>query len=503
MSITGIGSNTANSALLLQNMENQLDVLSRQLGTGQKAAVYSDLGSQAGLTVGLDAQLSAINGFSDTNTTVSTTLGIQQEAISQLVGVGSTVQADIAQTSFTLNNNGQTSSQANAAAELDQIFNTLNTQAGDNYLFSGSGPNLPSVDTTAHILNGNGAAAGLKQVVSERNQADLGAGVPPLGRLVIPAVVGSTVSINEDVAGSPFGLKLAGVSSTLTGATITQPAGSPKAITVTLGPNPNSGDSVQFSLTLPDGTSQSIALQATSSATPGANQFAIGGTPAATAANLQAALTTAVANVAQTTLPAASAIAASNNFFNSNPPQRVAGPPFNSATALQNGTAANTVFWYTGENGATPARQTAIAQVGPSTQISYGMRANEPAIGALVANVAALATTTYSPANTNAAASYSALTQRVGANLAPQQGAQNFTDIVVDIANAKTAAQNADTVNQQTQSTLTDMLQKIEGVSTDQIGAQILAVQTSLQASLSTTARLSQLSLVNYLSGTG
>jgi hypothetical protein len=207
--------------------------------------------------------------------------------------------------------------------------------------------------------------------------------------------------------------------------------------------------------------------------------------------------------VAQTTLPAASAITASNNFFNSNPPQRVAGPPFNSATALQNGTAANTVFWYTGENGATPARQTAIALVGPSTQISYGMRANEQAIGALVANVAALATTTYAPANANAAVSYSALTQRVGANLSPQQGAQNFTDIVVDIANAKTAAQNADAVNQQTKSTLTDMLQKIEGVSTDQIGAQILAVQTSLQASLSTTARLSQLSLVNYLSGTG
>ena len=43
------------------------------------------------------------------------------------------------------------------------------------------------------------------------------------------------------------------------------------------------------------------------------------------------------------------------------------------------------------------------------------------------------------------------------------------------------------------------MLQHIEGVSTDQIGAQILALQTSLQASLSTTARLSQLSLVNYL----
>jgi hypothetical protein len=47
------------------------------------------------------------------------------------------------------------------------------------------------------------------------------------------------------------------------------------------------------------------------------------------------------------------------------------------------------------------------------------------------------------------------------------------------------------------------MLQKIEGVSSADIGTQILALQNSLQASLSTTVRLSQLSLVNYLGSTG
>ncbi len=44
------------------------------------------------------------------------------------------------------------------------------------------------------------------------------------------------------------------------------------------------------------------------------------------------------------------------------------------------------------------------------------------------------------------------------------------------------------------------MLQSIEGVDQNEVGAQILSLQTSLSASLSTTARLSQLSLVNYLS---
>jgi flagellar hook-associated protein 3 FlgL len=498
MAITGIGATIAANALAQQNMENQLDVLSRQLGTGQKAAVYSDLGSQAGLTVGLDAQLSAIGGFDNTNTTIATTLGIAEGTLSQIGDIQNSVQA-AAQTSqdFKLNANGQTALQSNAAGQLDEVLASLNTQVGDNYLFSGSALNQPSVETAAHILDGNGALAGLKQVISERSQADLG--TSGLGRLVIPPVVGTTVSINEDVAGSPFGFKLASVGSTLTGATVTQPAGAPKTATVTLGANPNNGDSVQFSLTLPDGTSQTITLQASSAASPGADQFAIGGTPAATAANLQAALTTAVGNLAQTTLPAASAVAAANNFFSSNPPQRVAGPPFNSATALQNGTAANTVFWYTGESGATPARQTASAQVGPTTTISYGLRANEPAFSTLVANVAVLAATSFAPGNANAAASYAALTSRVGGNLSTRQGVQNIGDIDADIANAQVTANNAQAANQQTKATLTDFLQKIEGVSTTEIGAQILALQTNLQASLSTTARLSQLSLVNYL----
>ena len=46
---------------------------------------------------------------------------------------------------------------------------------------------------------------------------------------------------------------------------------------------------------------------------------------------------------------------------------------------------------------------------------------------------------------------------------------------------------------------LTDLLQKIETVPQEQVGAQILSLQTSLQASLQTTAMLSKLSLINYM----
>ena len=43
------------------------------------------------------------------------------------------------------------------------------------------------------------------------------------------------------------------------------------------------------------------------------------------------------------------------------------------------------------------------------------------------------------------------------------------------------------------------MLDTIENVPPEQVGAQILALQTRLQASLQTTALLYQTSLVNYL----
>jgi len=499
MSITGPGSITAANILAVNNMNNQLNTLSEELGSGQMAQTYSGLGSQAGLTLALNAQLSAINGYSSTAATVGTTLSIAQSDLTALGSAGNSVEQSVSdQGAFALNSNGQTTTQQSAESQLDQILSLLNTQVGNNYIFSGSAVNQPSVASTNEILNGNGAQAGLTQVIAERAQADLGAN--GLGRLVIPPVSGSTVSIGEDVAGSPFGFKLAGVSSSLTGATVTGPSGSPASISVDLGANPNDGDSIQFSLNLPDGTSQTITLQATTASPPGANQFTIGANATATATNLQAALTTAVGNLAQTALPSASAVAAANDFFGSNPPLRVGGSsPFYAATQLVNGTAANTVFWYTGESGSTPARQTATAQVGPSMSIAYGMRANEQAISSLVANVAVLAATTYSASNPNAQASYQALSQKVAGNLSTQSGVQSISDIEADLANAQTTVSDATNLNTQTTTTLSGMLQGIDGVNQDQIGEQILNLQNSLSASLSVTARLAQLSLVNYL----
>jgi flagellar hook-associated protein 3 FlgL len=497
MSITGPGSITALNLAAQANMFNQLNTLSQQLATGDASQTYSGLGSQADVAVSLGAQLSAISGYSTTATTVGTTLTVAQSVLTQLNSAGSSVLQSInQQPAFSLNGNGQTATQQSAAGYLDQILSLLNTQVGNNYMFSGSALTQQSVASASDILNGNGTQAGFTQVISERLQADEGVG--NLGRLTIGGAAPS-VTLSSDT--SPFGFKLATVNSNLTGATVT---GSPPSISVNLGSNPNPGDTISFGLTLPDGSSQTITLQATTTSPPGANQFTIGATANATATNLQAALTTAVSNLAQTALPAASAIAAANNFFSSDPPQRVngGGPPpnFATATSLQNGTTANTVFWYTGENGATPARQTATAQVGPTMTIDYGMRANEQAISTLVGNVAVLAATTYSASNPNAQASYRDLTQSVTTNLDGPPGTQTVPNIEADLANAQTEVANATTLNTQTQNTLQNMLQGIEGVDQNKIGEDILTLQTNLSAAMSVSVRLAQISLVNFLS---
>jgi flagellar hook-associated protein 3 FlgL len=496
MSVTGVSSNIAPLIQSVLDINKRLGTLQQQLSTGQKSQTYGGLGAQSGVAVALNAQLAAISSYNDTITNVGTNISLQQQVLQQITSVGSTVQAATVQPKFAIDGSGQTTVQKTAQDQLNQILSALNTQGGNGYLFSGTGLNQPSVETADHILNGNGAQAGLKQVIAERNQADLGA--DGLGRLVIPAASGSIVSLSEDVAGSPFGLKLAGVNSTLTGATVSGPTGSPAGMSVDLGAsNPSNDDTITYTFSLPDGTTQTLKLQATTSTTPGTNQFTIGTTPAATAANLQAALTGGVSQIGSTSLSAASAMAASNDFFD-DPPMRVSGTAA-TATALVAGTSANTVFWYTGEDASGSIRSAATARIDAATTVFYGTQANEQGIRWIVQNVAALTATSYSSSDPNAAASYTALNQRVYSALAVPAGVQTIDDIEASLANAQTAMASAQSRHDQTANTLTDMLQSIEGVDTTAVGAQILSLQTILSASLSTTARLFQLNLLAYL----
>ena len=136
------------------------------------------------MVLSLNSQLAAINGYSNTTSTVNTTLDIAQSSLTELGTLSTTIQQEVTnQPSFNLDSNGQTTAQVAAASQLDEMLSLLNTQVGTNYIFSGSALNQPAVASTSQILNGTGAQAGLTQIINERQQADLGAS--GMGRLSV------------------------------------------------------------------------------------------------------------------------------------------------------------------------------------------------------------------------------------------------------------------------------------------------------------------------------
>jgi flagellar hook-associated protein 3 FlgL len=303
------------------NLNNQLTNLSTELATGEKSTTYAGMGTGEGFAIAARQQLSNISAFSDTQTNINTTIGAENTALQSLTSIATSVQGDASTTPQTLNSTGQTIGQANAQSQLVSLVGILNTQVGDRYIFSGSAISTPSVATADDILNGTSTQAGLKQLIAERAQAD---GTTGLGRLVIstPTTTGTapatttSFAVSEDSAGSPFGLKLSSVQSTLTGATVNGPSGSPASVSFSFGAtNPNPGGQVTLNFNLPDGTTSSVTLTASSANPPPTGTFSIGATPAATAANLNAALNTSIGTLANTSLVAASAVAAGNDFF--------------------------------------------------------------------------------------------------------------------------------------------------------------------------------------------
>ena len=622
MSINSI--NYASSLLgqSVRNINNQLSNLSTQLSTGVKSTNYAGMGVNEGFAVAARSQLANISAFGDTMTNVNTIIAAANTALQSLSDTGGQVQSNAAASPQNLTSTGQTVGQQNAQSELSSIVGILNTQVGDRYIFSGSAINTPAVASADDILNGTGTKAGLKQVIAERQQADLG--TSGLGRLVITAPTATSVQVAEDVAGSPFGLKLSSVSSSLTNATVTGPSGSPPAVAVDLtAGNPNPGDQISFAFNLPDGTTESIQLTASSATPPPTGSFAIGATPTLTTANLNAALNTAIGTLAGTKLVAASAVEAGDNFFNTDgtaagsvvnnqagpaapitgatalsgvagtnslsasfaagntitvngttisfvasgatgnqlnvtdsvqsllskidqitgtstpstvsggvitlhtdnaaalsitssnaaafaalgfsgtvtaaqPPLRVSGSPLGSATSLVNGSA-NTVAWYTGNSGPGPARGTSTVRVDASQVVQFGAQANEQAIRQQLQSIAVYAAVTLPPSGTNSPAAVAALSERTAANLTPQLGQQQISDIQTDFAAAQTAMKDATARQTQTKSALQNLVDQTEGISQDQVASEILALQNSLQASYQTTSMLAQLSLTKFL----
>ena len=331
MSIDGVSGRTSYIGTSIIGLRNQLNDLTTQLASGKISTTYAGQGANRGFALSLRAQVSSIDAFADTAKNVNTRLNVVNLALQGMVDVGKSVKSAASTSTIILNDNGQTSGQITAQAAFSNAVSLLNSHSGDRYLFSGRTTDTAATVPGDVMLNGVGTQAGLKQLINERRQADQG--VSNMGHLTVssPPLTTTVTSLAED--GSSFGLKLGSISSSLTGATVTQPAGAPPTASVDLGAvNPNDGDKISFNFNLPDGTTETISLTATTTNPPPAGSFLIGVDTAATTLNLQGVLATSIQTLGDTALVAASAIAASDNFFN--PSATITGSATNNQATI-------------------------------------------------------------------------------------------------------------------------------------------------------------------------
>ncbi|MEJ1161692.1 flagellar protein [Prosthecomicrobium sp. N25] len=479
-------------------MRREMEDLERQFGSGIKATTYGGLGSERSLAISFRSQIESIKTYQQSIDLLDTRLKTATGTLQHMQDIVTETRSAFDPNKFDLLADGVTVQQKTAKSAMVEFLGLLNSEVAGRYMFGGRQTDKPPVKSFDEIMDGNGGRAGFRQVMEERRQADLGTGN---GRLA-SSIAGADVTLAEDGV-HPFGFKLQPATSTLSNATVSAPAGSPPSLTVSFTGQPSPGEVLRLTLTQPDGSTTQVELKAAGANDFDNGLFAIGATPADTAQNLKDALDDRLAYAASTDLTAASAAEASENFFaafGGVAPKRVAGPPFASATALVDGTPANTVSWYVGDDTPTTgARAEVQSKVDSAVSVSYGMRANEEAFSWHLRQFAVMTAVDLSGGGTTEKALHSSLATKLKANLANPPGTQTLTAVHMEIALAQTAAKSADERHTLNESTLQGYLNDTEGVDKNEVAVKLLSLQTSMQSSYQAASMLYKLSLTNFL----
>jgi flagellar hook-associated protein 3 FlgL len=517
----GVFSATNNTNNLL-GINAKLTNLQTQLSTGKVSQTYAGLGDGRVTALQFQKQLSQANGYQATSNDTSQRLLFANNALDTINTSTNSFQSTLNTGSYSFDASGRVVTQGLAYNNFQLAIDSLNTKYGDRFLFSGRASDTQPVNNADLIINGDASHDGLKQVILERNQADLGvvAAIAPAidpastGRLVT-GLVGTTTSINEDVAGSPFGFKLGAGAPTSSTANIvaTGPAGALNTVSFNVTAQPVAGDSVSLTLTLPDGTTKSLKFSAAINVSGGssAGTFQIGATTAQTATNLNAAITASLNLTAASSLKAASSVVATQSFFSQTvaaPAQRVGTLPATTATTLVASFAVGakaTQAFYNGEEQATASaanintiRNSVASRVDKGLNVGVGIQGNEPAFVKALAAFGLLAVASFNKADPNDRENFTELTSRVASNLGNPL-TQSVKDVQIQVATTASVVKDAQARLKQKASQYQTLIDDVVNSDTTTISAQLLTLQTQLEASYQTTNILSKLTLTNYL----
>jgi flagellar hook-associated protein 3 FlgL len=493
--------NARRSGDLFVQIKAQMTDLQRQLGTNEKATSYGMLGADRTLSLSLNSRLSSIDGYQDTIQEGQFRLNIMSKTVSRLNEMAKQMKGDVLPHSFIPDATGKTNVQRLAVDRLKEGIDLLNSDINGVRLFGGRATNDNPVLPFEKIIDGDSVAglAGLKQLIQERKAAELGA--TNLGRLTLASNPTNTV-LAQEAAGLPFGFTITDATDTSAGITTTT-AGTPATITIDMTALPKDGDALTINLRTPDNRAVSVTLTArgTVKADEAHTSFTIGATVADTKANLEAALQAGLTHAVYKELLPRAASLASQEFFagsTNSPPQRVDGVPPETSTGMIAGTTANTLIWYKGDDTAPSARETVALRVDKNQTVAMGAQANEEAFRTAMSQFGLLAAETL-PYTIDNEAYYKQLTDTVRSNLVGSPTSQQIDTIGVELSIAATTFKAASERHKSTKLLYQDMLGQIETPKQQEVAAQILSLQTRLEASYRTTSLISKLSLVNYL----
>lgn len=490
-----------NSRQLLQ-MRYMMDDLQMQISSGKKSQTFGGLGDMRVSSLTFRNQTGITEGYGSVIELSSIRLKMLDQSTNELRTLVENAKTSILQTRGSGGFPEITSSVKQVQAQFEQMVTSLNAQHEGLYMYSGRARDVRPVVDANTIMWGDGTNAGLRQVIDERRLAD--AGTTGLGRLTT-ALVGSNVTLAEDAVGNPFGIKLVAgtVGGSMSNVTVVGPAGAPPQIDFNFTGLPNTGERISFTVRLPDGKTVNLGFAAGQAGTAEDTVFAIGATAAATATNLEAAITSRLTALAQGELRAASGLVAAREFFAGSPnnqPQRVAGPPFDTSVAYAPVGTRPTVIWYRGDDDTTvAARDTQRAEVDTGTTISLGARANETAFRESMVALGMFLADDYPPGLASTQQRYDAAGGRLVEIMNSTGGTGAILAVNGDFGRSSAQVAATKTRHEDRKVFLTSMLAQIENSNKEEAILQLTSLQTTLEASYSVTARLSQLSLVNYL----
>ena len=481
-----------------KSLKSSLATQQVQLTTGKIASNYADLGQTAATSLSARSQISALDAYASNVKDAQLRVSLLSPGLDQIGKIANALKTSLPG-SYKQTQIGQTSAQVSAEDGFKQVLEILNTEVGGRYLLSGRAVDTPPTAPFDLIIDGDASHAGLKQLISERRQADLGP--DGRGRLQLSSS-GNTIGLSEEAAGLPFGLKIVSATATGAGVTASDSAGPPASASITVAQQPAEGDTVSIGFILPDGTTTTFTLTAIGGAsgtsTSAAPTFAIGANASETATNLKNALDSAIQSTASTTLASASALNAANAFFAgsaSNPPQRVSGPPFATATTTVAGTADDAVIWYRGDDGVGSARGTSPVRTGDATSVAIGARANEAGFQSVLAALGILAADSFSDTDPTSQKRYEATADRVSGRI----GETPLLEIVSELSAASVSLSSAADRIGASKNQFETVVDGVEAADPSKVASELLATQTRLQASYQTTSVIAKLSLVNFI----